>query len=675
MVEAGSENGNQKEYSMAQPRYLTKSRFKLATECSAKLYYTGKKQIYPDNKLDDPFMMALADGGYQVGELAKYYYPGGHNVEYLDYDKALAQTNSLLNRDDVTIYEAAIRYENLFIRVDVLVKRGQHLELVEVKSKSIDRTSDAPFLTNNGFLNSSWKSYLYDVAFQKHVVRSAFPDAKVCAYLMLINKDAICPVDGLNQKFRTRRNSQGRKVVEVSADLADSDLVEEILCKVNVDRYCDQIFSGEDSAKTEPLSFVDRIMRYSDYYAHDQKLLSKISAVCGQCEFRATPEEETEGKKSGFKECWSKALHWTDKDFKESTVLDIWNYRGKDKLILEGQIKLTSIHEEDINPLPDGKAGLSRSERQWLQVQKSVAGDQSVWIDKENLTVEMASWTYPLHFIDFETTMVALPFNKGRKPYEGIAFQFSHHIVYKDGQVEHKGEYLNTQQGVFPSYDFVRALKIELETDEGSIFRYSNHENSYLNMIYRQLKDDSDDIPDRDALCKFIRSITHSKKDSCEKWEGERDMIDLWELVKRYYYDPYTKGSNSIKHVLPAILNSSAYLQEKYVKPLYGADRGISSCNFNDWAWVRIENGEVVDPYKLLPKMFEDVSVHDMELLSEEDELNNGGTAMTAYARMQFEEMSDYERDNIRLALLKYCELDTLAMVMIYEGWRDMVSH
>ena len=59
---------------MTTPRYLTKSRFKLATECPTKLFYTGKKDIYPDTKLDDPFLQALADGGYQVGELVKCYY-------------------------------------------------------------------------------------------------------------------------------------------------------------------------------------------------------------------------------------------------------------------------------------------------------------------------------------------------------------------------------------------------------------------------------------------------------------------------------------------------------------------------------------------------------------------------------------------------------------------------
>jgi len=36
--------------------------------------------------------------------------------------------------------------------------------------------------------------------------------------------------------------------------------------------------------------------------------------------------------------------------------------------------------------------------------------------------------------------------------------------------------------------------------------------------------------------------------------------------------------------------------------------------------------------------------------------------------------MFDSERKIIIEALLKYCELDTLAMVMIYQGWEDMVG-
>ena len=41
--------------SVASPRYLTKTRFKIAVECPTKLYYTGKPTVYADAKQEDDF--------------------------------------------------------------------------------------------------------------------------------------------------------------------------------------------------------------------------------------------------------------------------------------------------------------------------------------------------------------------------------------------------------------------------------------------------------------------------------------------------------------------------------------------------------------------------------------------------------------------------------------------
>ena len=49
-----------------------------------------------------------------------------------------------------------------------------------------------------------------------------------------------------------------------------------------------------------------------------------------------------------------------------------------------------------------------------------------------------------------------------------------------------------------------------------------------------------------------------------------------------------------------------------------------------------------------------------------------GGAAAMAYSRLQFERLSEDQRSRIRDGLLRYCELDTLAMVMVVEGWREM---
>ena len=52
------------------------------------------------------------------------------------------------------------------------------------------------------------------------------------------------------------------------------------------------------------------------------------------------------------------------------------------------------------------------------------------------------------------------------------------------------------------------------------------------------------------------------------------------------------------------------------------------------------------------------------------DSIADGGAALTAYSKLQFTDMSTDERTELRKSLLKYCELDTLAMVMLYEHFR-----
>ena len=288
------------------PRYLTKSRFKLATECPSKLYYTRKVE-YADQKLEDSFLMALAEGGFQIGELAKCYFPGGHEVHTLDHAEAEQKTLTLLQQENVIIFEAAIRYNNLFIRIDVLSKRGNHFDLIEVKAKSIDSDAPAPFLSNKGTIYAKWKPYLYDVAFQKYVLSKTFPESHVSGYLMLTDKSASCPTDGLNQKFIINTDEHGRKGVKVSKDLSAEDLATEIMCRVNVDEYIDIIYAGAESKGKQPLSFIERITSWTDHYVRDEKIHPIPSAACGSCEFYTTEADEAAGLKSGFKA--SSTLH------------------------------------------------------------------------------------------------------------------------------------------------------------------------------------------------------------------------------------------------------------------------------------------------------------------------------------------------------------------------------
>jgi hypothetical protein len=118
-------------------------------------------------------------------------------------------------------------------------------------------------------------------------------------------------------------------------------------------------------------------------------------------------------------------------------------------------------------------------------------------------------------------------------------------------------------------------------------------------------------------------------------------------------------------------MQSSDYLKQRYSQPIYGMTGPIRSLNFPDQVWWQEVDGAVVNPYRLLTPVFTDVPREVVEALDADDDLEiaQGGAATTAYARLQFEDIAPQERRSIKAALLRYCELDTLAMVMVFEAW------
>jgi len=650
------------------PRYLTKTRFKEALDCPAKLFYTKKKE-YANKKIKDTFLQSLAEGGFQVEEFARMNYPDGIAIlgDDRDYNKVVSRTSELLERENVTIFEAAFLHNGLFIRVDILNKKGNTIQLIEVKAKSISKTGHQGFIKKDK-LNTGWTPYLYDVAFQKYVIQQCYPQWSIKTWLMLANKDAVSTVDGLNQFFKIKKTKESRTGIIKPDDLKLEDLGEPLLTKIPVEEEIYFIYNNNPVDETR--TFFELISFYKEHYEKDIKIFTEIGKKCKTCQFVADKEEN---KKSGFHECWSAQLNLSSEKIDRPKVYDVSNFRKSKKLMDEGKYFMNQITENDVDPTPEaGK--MSTTERQWIQIEKILNDDKEPSFELEGLRDEMKQWKYPLNFIDFETSAVAIPFTKGRRPYEQLAFQYSHHIVYQDGRVEHASDYVNTKVGAFPNFDFLRALKKSLMANEGSIFRYHAHENTIVNAIYRQLV--PSDEKDKEELIEFIKLISHSTGNSATSWPGgERDMIDLWKVVKDYYYDPYTNGSNSIKAVLPAVLNSSKFLQNKYQKPI--SEINLTSKRFDDSHIFlkQLENGNYENPYKLLPPLFEGWNKEDLDnTVTDIEGISDGGAALTAYGKLQFEEISIEERKAIESGLLKYCELDTLAMVMIYEYFVEMLK-
>ena len=701
----------------AKKRYLTKSRFKMALECPTKLYYSAESNGYFDKNKDNDFLQALADGGNQVGELAKFKYhpnPVGDaiTVETLEYEPAVTQTNAKLSLPGrVVIAEAALLHAPYFVRVDILIRdqEAKTIDIIEVKSKSVsDDTVAARFKNSTNEYASNWLPYLYDVTFQAEVARLCFPGYQIRSKLLLLDAAKPCDKDGLHQLFQIvqeRDPQTGRSRVQIRTP---PHLTEKDIGSLDFLREVDVTDIVEDLRRS-PINNVAHVpevhrqnlstfMKWAgELQMQGTRAFHGVSKTCRGCQFRAPAGEAL---RSGVHECWKSALGQGliqgGRDLTDRTIplsMDLWGGASgsrsfADVVLKQGRAFLADVQEDDIRPNKayEGR-GMSPLERRMAQIEAAGGQGPNYLIDEDRLS-EMDLWEWPLHMIDFETSAPALPFFKGMRPYQTLAFQFSHHIMEKmeDGEIRirHANQWISTQAEYFPSIEFVRQLRKALMPSsqlQGTVFRYHNHENTVLRSLIKTIKEADEAIaPDAEDLLAFIDLITKSTREETKiygHFEGEKAMVDLHRLIQEGYYSAKAGGSISLKFMLRAILHDAPGIADLYRQPdVYGVGLPIQSLNFHSaqgHVWLQADKGN--DPYKTLPGIFgsEHSDLNEMLLRlagDDEDEgaINQGGLAMTAYNYTQFNCLSETERLSIEQALLRYCELDTLAMVIMVQG-------
>ena len=644
--------------------YLTKSRFKKAFECPTKLYYAFHR--YPDETSVDPFLKALAEGGIQVGELAKFQFPGGVEVTATNNEEALRETEMNLALKTEVLFEPAFQVGERYARIDILERKGNHVRVIEVKSKSWEDADRMVKIRGHGVLNE-WRPYVADAAFQRQLVEDAFrakgEQVTVSAHLMIVNKDAVASRDGLNPLFHLERSEGGRVSCTVPEGTTADDIGEPLMTIVDLDEAVaalehDDVFEKSADILGAP-NFSAFVRQCEDdltaYRAGGEPRRTPISKRCKDCEFRGE-------NRHGQHECWAAAFGWGEAEFAAPKVWDLWNFRKTDELLADGRRFMSDLAPEEFEN--EGKMGRRHAD----QIRGTLT--QQPQIDLDGLRQTLASCPPPWHFIDFETTAPAIPHFRGTRPYEGMSFQFSHHILEADGSLRHAHQFLSTRAHRNPTFDFIEALYDALAGTEGTIFRYAPHENTYLRMAHKLLTVSSPFTSEKTReLLQFIDDITR---------EGAREMVDLLEIVRNHFWHPRMGGSNSIKEVLPAVMMSSAFLQQTYAQPVYGTP-AMPSLNLTEGkVWFRHDpvSDQIQSPYLLLPAI--DSLMPDgfeaLDRLFEDEQLGNGGAAMTAWSYMQHTAMSDAEHDALRQALLQYCELDTLAMAFIWQHFLELTT-
>ena len=648
-------------------RYLTKSRFALALECPTKLDYCDDPNFANAN-LDNEFLKALADGGHQVGALAKCLFPDGIEVDAVGHDASVAQTERLLQHETITLFEAAIRSGRLFIRVDLLHKSGNTIDLYEVKAKGFDsKDPGAQILGKRGGFLSGMKPYLYDVAFQRYVLKKAFPGATIRSHLVMPDKSALCRESRLAQRLRIRKDDR-RVRIDVDPSLQDGELARQVLCIVPVDHYLDRL-------EQEPLEMGGWVTAFGEGIEELARRLDsepfapRLGSHCKSCQFRASQDDLAEGKQDGRLHCWTTALKIDAPELADGTIFDLYASRKTEGLLADSKILLSDVESEDIK-LEEKHDEISLSHRQWLQSEEARGVVVEPFVRMARLQADIAKLHHPLHFIDFETSRPALPFHAGRRPYEQLLFQFSHHQLEDTGTLRHATQHLSVSDTTLPNFETVRALRRAVGNDQGNVLHWWDHERTVLGEVREQLEVvTARDVADRDALIEFIDQLLGTKAEPGR-------LFDLGRLVHRTVFFPGTRGSSSLKKVLPALLATSLHLQSRYGHPIYGSDGGIPSLNFRHQTWVQCDaDGQVVDPYLLLGERVEDPDLSGLERLEDEEAaVADGGAAMVAYGLLQSGLLDEAGSHRLQLQLLRYCELDTLAMVMAWEGLHDLLT-
>lgn len=154
------------------------------------------------------------------------------------------------------------------------------------------------------------------------------------------------------------------------------------------------------------------------------------------------------------------------------------------------------------------------------------------WVSK-TLSQYLMSAVYPIHHLDFETVMLAVPRFPGTRPYQALPVQWSNHIEEIEGELRHE-EFLHVEAND-PRPALAEALIASLG-DRGSICVYSAYERSIIEQL-------ADALPEyRQAFLAIVKRL----------W-------DLHPIVRDHYYHPGFGGSYSLKEVLPALVPSLGY--------------------------------------------------------------------------------------------------------------------
>jgi len=504
--------------------------------------------------------------------------------------------------------------DNMSCKVDYTVEDSSHIGLYHVISSVLEDESEV--YTKKGEPKYDYKQYFIRAALCHKIATAVYKEKRVESYLLMLDGSKPMPVAGVEyDQFATGVWGISG---QVSPELADA------IKRLDITETCRRYISGDINPAFK--KNLTAVISEAEYALKAKTVPPcNITHVCANCT----------AKDHCMKEVYPD--YGTERTLFEINNL---NYKIKNQILGENHYKMTDIPDKVL------------TERQQIQKQKTLAQDPTPWFNREAFRSMTSEWKYPLHCLDFETAVFPVGVYANTLPMTGVIYQYSDHELAEDGTITKHTEYLSLEKGVNPTVGLVRHLKNTLEKDDGTVVVYSQHENTYLSFAYEQIRLEQPE--DADELLSFLRSIITPTEEMLARtgedpWTPVRPLGDLLEVVKASFYQKDMGGSNSIKQVLPAILASVGAVQEDWKD-------GYNGTNLKNQCIIKQNiDGTAVSPYDMLPQ-FPGVELH------------KGDQALELYGEVMLAKCTPERLAVIKKAMLAYCEMDTLAEVLVLQG-------
>jgi hypothetical protein len=586
--------------------YLTVSDLRLALSCPTKLFY--QKAGYKATREMDSYSYCFGDGSLVLRKIAQLLYPQG--VAIADGDRALQH---LLADQSAVVFDCCLRSQHKQAVIDILQRQQDTLHIIAPKARTFDSKHHRVFRNKRtGEVNGDWRHTIEEVAWQKWILSELLASCsqlKIACALLLPDRHKPCGIDNLLQQFTLR--SPAHEGEQPTVDFVGDRLQlqqNHFLTLVDISPEVEEVLPALQ-AKAQPyLEWVSQELR---------RPRSPLGKHCRDCEF-----------KEGFKECWG-ALAEVQPHIFDLYQMGRLTSNGEplvNQLIHQGKV---SLYDVPLEELTDS----NYSDRQLVQITYTQKNQE--WRSPQ-LAQVLEKFSYPLHFIDFETARLLIPPTAQLRPNEQIAFQWSCHTLYAPDTPPSHSDWLDTTNP-FPNLEFAQSLMTHLNSPQhqgGTIFTWGTHEASVLRDIQRQM-----------TVYGYHRP---SLKHWLEQISRKSVLVDMDALTRQHYFHPLMKHRTSLKWVVSAIWSTNPYLHHiPYLRELY--------CE---------EQGQILSPYATLPKL--QLDPHQPAIA-----ITDGTGAMLNYLEIMYGSTSSHPKSRqVRRQLLRqYCRMDTLAMVIVWLHW------